>query len=146
MNIFRKGVLVTTLAASAVVASGSPANAQDYRYERDDTAASEIGAGLMGLAIVAIAASDAGDRYVDRRFYGRDHDYQGRDWDHSRYDDRRAVRNDDWIYRRNSGQSPHLDRRNRHGDDWRGGYPIRNDWRRGDRQRFDSRYYGRRGY
>jgi len=140
MNIFRKGVLATTLAASALVASAAPASAQDYRYDRDDTAAVAIGAGLLGVAVGAIAASDDGGRYRDRSYYRRDYDYYGRNYD------RRAYRNDGWNYRRNYDRSRRFDRRDRHGDDWRGGYPTRNDWRRGDRQRFDSRYYGRRGY
>jgi hypothetical protein len=137
MNIFKKGVLATTLAASAIMASVSPASAQDYRRDRDDTAAIAIGAGILGLAVGAIAASDNDDRYRDRRYYDR------------RYHDRGYYANDGWNYRdrRIYDRSPRFDRRDRRGYDWRGGYHRNNnDWRRGDRQRFDSRYYGRRGY
>jgi hypothetical protein len=133
MNIFKKGVLATTLAASALMASVSPAAAQDYRDYRDgdNTAAVAIGAGILGLAVGAIAASGNDDRYRDRRYY-----------------DRQYYSNDNWNYRngRSYDRSRRFDRRDRRGDDWRSGYSRGNDWRRGDRQRFDGRYYGRRGY
>ena len=133
MNIFKKGVLATTLAASALVASVSPAAAQDYRRDRDDTAAVAIGAGILGLAVGAIAASDNNDRYRDGRYYGR-------------YD-RQYYSNDGWNgSSRAYDRSRRFDRRDRRGDDWQSGYSRGNDWRRGDRQRFDGRYYGRRGY
>lgn len=141
MNIFKKGVLATSLAASAVLASISPAAAQDYRRDGDNTAAIAIGAGILGLAVGAIAASDNDDRYRDRRYYDRGYyandgwNYRnGRVYDRSRRFDRRDRR--DYDYR---------DRYNR-GRDWRNDGVRGNDWRRGDRQRFDSRYYGRRGY
>jgi hypothetical protein len=134
MNIFKKGVLATTLAASALVASVSPAAAQDYRDYRDggnNTAAVAIGAGIIGLAVGAIAASGNDSRYRDQRYYDRG--YYG---------------NDGWSNRgvRGYDRSRRYDRRDRRGDDWRSGYSSGNDWRRGDRQRFDGRYYGRRGY
>jgi hypothetical protein len=139
MNIFKKGVLATSLAASAIVASVSPAAAQDYRGDRDNTAAIAIGAGILGLAVGAIAASGNDDRYRDGRYYDR------RSYDQGYY------ANDGWngrngrIYDR-SRQFDRGDRRgwrngNDRGRDWRG-----NDGRRGDRQRYDGRYYGRRGY
>lgn len=134
MNIFTKGVLATGLAASAIFTSVSPANAQDYRYERDNSAAVAIGAGILGLAVGAIAASSDNDRYRDRRYHDRrfyNRGYYANGWDY------RRTRGHDRPRRLNRG-----DRR-----DWRSGYDRwDNDWRRGDRQRFDSRYYGRRGY
>lgn len=141
MNIFKKGVLATGLAASAVLASISPAAAQDYSRDGDNTAAIAIGAGILGLAVGAIAASDNDDRYRDRRYYDRGYyandgwNYRnGRVYDRSRRFDRRDRRD----YDRRDGYN--------RGRDWRNDGVRGNDWRRGDRQRFDSRYYGRRGY
>lgn len=133
MNLFKKGVLAATLAASAF-ATTTPAMAQDYRDRGDNTAAVAIGAGILGLAVGAIAASDSDDRYRDRRYYDR------------RYYDRRAYVNDGRYYRdnrryyrneRNYDRSRYYDRSRRY---------DRDGWRGNDRRRYDNRYYGRRGY
>lgn len=103
MNILKKSVLATTLAASAIVASASPAVARDRFRDRDDTAAIAIGAGVVGLALGAIVASSSRDRARDGRYYdnrryvndGRYYDraprYQSRDW---QYRDNRYYRDD----------------------------------------------------
>lgn len=123
MNIIKKGILATTLAASAIVGAAAPAAARDgYRDYRghDNTAAVAIGVGVLGLAVGAIAASNSGrhhNRHYDRRDYNDGYyDNDRRYYRNDRYDDRSA----DW---------------NR-----RGGYD------RGDRWGDDSRYYSRRGY
>jgi len=95
MSILKKGVLATTLAASALV-STSPAMARDYYRQHDNTAAVAIGAGIVGLAIGAIAASSNDDRHdrYDRRYYDRDSGYY---YDRSaRYDGRDGWSRDGW--------------------------------------------------
>lgn len=118
MNIISKGLIATTLAASALV-STAPAQARDYyRRNNDNTAAVAIGAGVIGLALGAIVASSNNDRRDGGRYYDRNdgrYDRNVRYYDQSRYD------NDSRDY--DSGR------------DWQ---------RRGEN--YDSRYYGRRGY
>lgn len=127
MNFIGKGVLATSLVASAL-ATSAPAMAQDYRRDRDDTAAIAIGAGILGLAVGAIAASDNDDRWRDRRYDDRRY-YNRRDYDRRIYDRR---------YRVNDGRYYRGDRYSDRG--WR------YEGRRNDRYRYDDRYYGRRGY
>jgi hypothetical protein len=117
MNIVKKGILATTIAASALASTAAPALARDRYYgHHDNTAGVAIGAGILGLAVGAIVASD----HNDRRY--RD----------SRYDDRRYYANDGRYYR-----NDRYNDRSRYDDS---GY-----WqRRGEN--YDGRYYGRRGY
>lgn len=116
MNLFKKATLATALAASAL-ASASPAVARDYRHRGgDDTAAIAIGAGIIGLAIGAIAASSSNDRH-DRDYYdyrrngwqyrdgyywdrdGHRYDRDGRRYDDDRYYARRGYYGDRGYYR-----------------------------------------------
>lgn len=122
MNIVKKGILVTTLAASALASTAAPALARDRYYRHNDnTAGVAIGAGIIGLAVGAIVASDHNDRrYRDSRY------------DDRRYDDRRYYANDGRYYR-----NDRYNDRSRYDD---GGYSQR----RGEN--YDGRYYGRRGY
>ena len=66
MNIFKKSAIAAGLAATALVSTAAPVMAQDFDRGRDNTAAVAIGAGILGLAIGAIAASD---RHDDRYYY-----------------------------------------------------------------------------
>jgi hypothetical protein len=121
MNMISKGLLATTLAASALV-STAPAQARDYyRRHNDNTAAVAIGAGIIGLALGAVVASSNNDRRNDGRYYDRRYRNDGR------YD--RNVRYYDQSQYDNGSRYYNSDR------DWQ---------RRGEN--YDSRYYGRRGY
>ena len=76
MSIVKKSILAATLAATAL-ATTSPAMARDYYYRGHDnnTAAIAIGAGVVGLALGAIIASDHDhDRYRER-YYDRGYAY-----------------------------------------------------------------------
>ncbi|MFC0205925.1 hypothetical protein [Novosphingobium soli] len=106
MNVFKKTAIAAGLAATAV-AGVTPAMARDGYRDNDNTAAVAIGAGILGLAIGAIAASsdDDHDRYYDNRYRGtvgwRNDDYRYQrqpvrgDWrrgyDHDRSDHRRGY-------------------------------------------------------
>lgn len=74
MTIFKKSPIVTktmmagALAATAAV-SASPAMARDHYRDNDNTAAVAIGAGVVGLALGAILASNSNDRYYDDGYY-----------------------------------------------------------------------------
>ncbi|MBB4858227.1 hypothetical protein HNO88_001546 [Novosphingobium chloroacetimidivorans] len=119
MNLIHKGILASTLAASGLVSTASPVMARDYYRDRgDNTAAVAIGAGIIGLAVGAIAASsnNRDDRYYDRRYYRTGDGY---------YRDNRSYYRNDRYY----------DRSRR--------YDSR-DWN--SRSRYDDRYYSRRGY
>jgi len=134
MNIIKKGIAATTLAATALVTT-TPAMARDYYgHDRgDNTAAVAIGAGVIGLALGAIIASDhKRDRY-DNRYYVRDGWYY----------------NDGYYYNRQGNRYAR--------DDWQRRYSRDRDWRddrrydRSDRyDRYDyghnRDYYQRRGY
>lgn len=152
MNIVKKALIATTLAATALVTS-TPAMARDGQRGggRGDTAAIAIGVGILGLAIAAIAASNKRDRYHDRYhvgggwYYNDNYYYNRSGLRYSRYDwqrrygykhNRRGYR--DGYY--------HGGRKNRNGysHSRRG---SRNGWNRSDRRRGgDNRYYKRRGY
>lgn len=113
MNVFKKSALALGLAATAVV-STTPAMARDYRGGSDNTAAIAIGAGILGLAVGAIAASSNNrdrdrydDRYYDQRAgYSSGWNYRdGSYWDrnggrHSRDEYNRYQRNSRENYRR----------------------------------------------
>lgn len=70
MNLIKKSVIAAGLAATALTGTmvSTPAMARDWHRGRDNTAAVAIGAGILGLAVGAIAAS-ANDR---GRYYDRD--------------------------------------------------------------------------
>jgi hypothetical protein len=72
MTFLKKAVLATTAAATALTMS-APAEAQSrYRHHRhhdNDTAAIAIGAGILGLAVGAIAASNGRDGYYNGGYY-----------------------------------------------------------------------------
>ena len=130
MGMLKKMTLAATLGATALTATATPAMARPYYRHHDggDTAAIAIGAGILGLAVGAIAASNSGhhDRYDDR--YDDGYNYGGgwyyRDGYYWNRDGRRYDRNEWQQYRRGH-------------DDWR------SDSRRGyDR----NDYYDRRGY
>jgi len=123
MTIFKKTALAVGLAATAL-ATTTPAMARDWHRGGDNTAAVAIGAGILGLAVGAIAASSS-----------RDHDR----YDNARYDDR--YYGSSWSYRDgyywngdgNRYSRGDYDRYNRdHRDNQRRGYyGDRGDWRRG---------------
>lgn len=107
MTIWKKTALAVGLTATAL-ATTTPAMARDW-HRNNDTAAVAIGAGIIGLAVGAIAASSSrDDRYYDDRYYGgygagysrgwsyRDGYYWDRDGRrHSRDEYRRHYRDDD---------------------------------------------------
>lgn len=118
MNVFKKTALAAGLAATAL-ASTTPAMARGYD-RGNDTAAIAIGAGILGLAVGAIAASSSNrnNRYNDR--------YNAADWSYR----------DGYYWDGNGG---------RHGRDeyQRYNQRDRDDYRRG----YDhDRGYNRRGY
>lgn len=123
MNLFKKTALAAGLAATAL-ASTTPAMARDYHRGNDNTAAIAIGAGILGLAVGAIAASsnNHNDRYYDNRYEGRVYssDWSYRDgyyWDR---DGGRHGRDEYQRYNRDGGR------------DYRSGYGHdREDYRRG---------------
>jgi hypothetical protein len=120
MNLFKKTVIAAGLAATAL-ASTTPAMARDYHRGNDNTAAVAIGAGILGLAVGAIAASSNDrDRYYDNRYDGR---VYASDWSYrdGYYWDRDGGRHgrDEWQ------------RYNRGGDYRRGYDHDRGDFRRG---------------
>lgn len=116
MNVFRKAALAAGLAATAL-ATTTPAMARDWHRGNDNTAAVAIGAGILGLAVGAIAASSSRDRdRYDDRYYSSDWSYRdGYYWDR---DGRRYSRGD-------------YDRYRNQREDWRRGY----NGDRGDRRR-----------
>ena len=105
MNLFKKTAIAAGLAATAL-ASTTPAMARDYHRGNDNTAAVAIGAGILGLAVGAIAASSSNhnDRYYDDRYAGPAYvsDWSYRDgyyWDrdggrHGRDESQRRGRGD----------------------------------------------------
>lgn len=128
MTLFKKSVLAAGLAASAF-ATTTPAMARDYYYHgNDDTAAIAIGAGILGLAVGAIAASsDRDDRYYDGGYYGSAYapGWSFRDGYYWNHDGQRFSR--DEYFRRN----PAFDHRGHLGDYRRGFDHDRGDFRRG---------------
>ncbi len=134
MAFFRNATIATALAATAL-ASATPAMARDYYRHNDNTAAVAIGAGVVGLALGAIIASNSNDRdrYRDRdRYYDSGYAYDS-GWQYR----------DGWYWDRDGGRHSRddYDRYQRGGrNEWRG---DRGDWRRGyDHDRGDFR----RGY
>ena len=107
MTMFKKAALATALAASALT-SATPAMARDYygRHHGSDTAGIAIGAGIIGLAIGAIAASSSNRHNYEYRdgYYwdreGRRYDRDGRRYDDSRYYARRGYGDDGYYYDR----------------------------------------------
>ena len=126
MNIVRKAIFATTLAATDLVAS-TPAMAEHRDGRRNNTAAIAVGVGIVGIALGAIIASNKRDRYDDR--------YQvGDGW----------YYNDDYYYNR---QGERYNRGDWDRGDWSRDGSDRGDWGQGDRRRgHGDRYYDRRGY
>jgi hypothetical protein len=116
--MIKTGILATTLAASALVSTASPAMARGYYRHHDDTAGVAIGAGIIGLAVGALVASNHDDRYRDARHYQA---IDGRYHRDDRYYEQ-ARRYDDTRY-----------------------YDGDRGWQRQD-DSWDNGYYGRRGY
>lgn len=121
MSIMRKIGLTGALAATAL-ATATPAMAQDYRRGGDNTAAVAIGAGVVGLALGAILASNNDRDHYREPGYGYASDWEYRDgwyWDrqghrysrddYARYhrDDRGGWHNDG----RGDGRADHVDYR-----------------------------------
>ena len=113
MNFWKKTVVAGTLAATAAV-SATPAMARDYHRGNDNTAAIAIGAGVIGLALGAIIASDKNDndRYRDRRYVtnsgwsyrdGYYWDRDGRRYSRDAYERRSRYDRDDRYYDRRRG-------------------------------------------
>ncbi len=127
MNLFKKTAIAAGLAATAL-ASTTPAMARDYHRGNDNTAAVAIGAGILGLAVGAIAASSSNrdDRCYDA---GYDNRYAG-----PAYVSGWSYR-DGYYWDRNGGRHgrDEYQRYNRdHRDDYRRGYDRnREDYRRG---------------
>jgi hypothetical protein len=123
MNLFKKTAIAAGLAATAL-ASTTPAMARDYHRGNDNTAPVAIGAGILGLAVGAIAASsNNNDRYYGNRYEGRAYvnDWSYRD---GYYWDRGGGRHGRDEYQRYN--------RGGHRDDYRRGYDHdRGDYRRG---------------
>lgn len=141
MNLIKKGVIATTLAATALV-STTPAMARDYHRDNDNTAAVAIGAGIIGVALGAIIASsgnhnDRYDRY-DSRYYQRDGWY---------YNDGYYYNRSGQRYSRNDWQRRYGNDRNYRNDrDYRNNRDYRDESRRGYENGQDRDYYQRRGY
>lgn len=137
MNVFKKSLLAAGLAAAAFAAT-TPAMAQNYYRHHDNSAGVAIGAGILGLAVGAIVASNANhDRYYDDGGYYDQGGYapgwsyrDGYYWDGSGH----RFSHDDYV-RRNPGFAPG----DRNGG-FRGG-PDRgpNHGQRGDDHRDDMR-------
>lgn len=140
MTIMRKIGLTGALAATALAAA-TPAMAQDYRgYHRggDNTAAVAIGAGVVGLALGAIIASNNNNHYRDDypAYYTSGWEYRdGWYWDH---DGGRHSRDEYARYHRNDYRGDYRGAAYRgdgyHGDqgDFRRGYDHdRDNYRRG---------------
>lgn len=112
MTIFKKTMLAAGLAATAL-ATTTPAMARDWHRGNDNTAAIAIGAGILGLAVGAIAASSSrdNDRY-DARYDGR---YYASEWSYrdGYYWDRDGGRHSRDEYARHDRD---------HRDEWRRGY------------------------
>lgn len=154
MNIVRKAIFATTLAATALVAS-TPAMAEHRDGRRNNTAAIAVGVGIVGIALGAIIASNKRDRYDDRYQVG-DGWYYNDDYYYNRQGER--YNRGDWQrrYGYNHHRRSHRDGWNRgwrgnRGDwdrgDWSRDGSDRGDWGQGDRRRgHGDRYYDRRGY
>jgi hypothetical protein len=128
MNLFKKSAIAAGLAATAL-ASTTPAMARDYHRGNDNTAAVAIGAGILGLAVGAIAASsnNRNDRYYEDGGYrgGYQNSAYASDWSYR----------DGYYWDRNGGRHGR-DEYQRYGrdhrDDYRRGYDHdRDDYRRG---------------
>ena len=69
MNLFKKAVLGTAVGAMAL-ATATPADARTYyRHYRHDNTGAIVGAGILGLAIGAIAASSGRNGYYNGGYY-----------------------------------------------------------------------------
>lgn len=163
MNLFKKSIIAAGLAATAL-AGASPAMARDWHgggYRgHSNTAGVAIGAGILGLAVGAIAASASNNHGYDRggyddAYYGDDDAYyspaytSGWAWRDGYYWDRDGGRHSREDYARYhnggprgggygdnrggwQGQDHRGDDRGDRGGDYRRGYDHdRDDARRG---------------
>ncbi|WP_313435715.1 hypothetical protein [Novosphingobium sp.] len=123
MTFFRNTAIATALAATAL-ASATPAMARDHYRNNDNTAAVAIGAGVIGVALGAILASNNNrDRYRDDRYYGSSYG--------SAYDSSWQYR-DGWYWDRDGGRHNRDDYDRYQRGDYRRGYDRdRGDFRRG---------------
>jgi len=140
MNIVTKALAATTLAATAL-ATSAPAMAREAHHDGGDTAAIAIGAGIVGLAIGALIASDHHDHWDDR-YYVRDGWY----YNDGYYYNRQGLRYNRGDWNRRYGYNYN---RNYRGDHYaRSHRDYRSDrWTGGDRSRgHGDSYYDRRGY
>ncbi|MFK4873110.1 hypothetical protein [Novosphingobium sp. ZW T3_23] len=118
MTFFRNTAIATALAATAL-ASATPAMARDHYRNNDNTAAVAIGAGVIGVALGAILASNNNrdrDRYRDDRYYGSSYG---------------SAYNSSWQYRDGGRHSRDDYDRYQRGDYRRGYDRDRGDFRRG---------------
>ncbi|WP_324696904.1 hypothetical protein ACLIMP_00795 [Novosphingobium aerophilum] len=125
MTFFRNATITAALAATAL-AGATPAMARDYHRGNDNTAAVAIGAGVIGLALGAIIASNSNDHDRDRdRYYDSSYAYTpsyGSGWEYR----------DGWYWDRDGGRHSRDDYyRNQRGDYRRGYDHDRGDYRRG---------------
>ncbi len=143
MNILRKAIVATTLAATALVTTPAMAEHRDGRG--GDTAAIAVGAGIVGIALGAIIASgNKRDRWDDR-YYVRDGWY----YDDGYYYNRKGHRHSRHDWERRYGHGYGYDGyRGHRGKQWnRGHRGYRDGWDRHDRRRgHGDRYWNRRGY
>lgn len=123
MTFFRNATIATALAATALV-SATPAMARDHYRNNDNTAAVAIGAGVIGVALGAILASNNDrDRYRDDRYYGTSYG--------SAYNSNWQYR-DGWYWDRDGGRHSRDDYDRYQRGDYRRGYDRdRGDFRRG---------------
>jgi hypothetical protein len=123
MTFFRNATIATALAATAL-ASATPAMARDHYRNNDNTAAVAIGAGVIGVALGAILASNNNrDRYRDDRYYGSSYG--------SVYESNWQYR-DGWYWDRDGGRHNRDDYDRYQRGDYRRGYDRdRGDFRRG---------------
>ncbi|GFE74159.1 MULTISPECIES: hypothetical protein [Novosphingobium] len=125
MTFFRNAILASTLAATAL-ATATPAMARDHYRHNDNTAAVAIGAGVIGLALGAIIASNNNDdRYRDDRYYNTGYAYgpaYTSGWEYR----------DGWYWDRQGGRHSRNDYDRYQRGDYRRGYDHdRGDFRRG---------------
>ncbi|EJL26501.1 hypothetical protein [Novosphingobium sp. AP12] len=129
MNLFKKTALAAGLAATTL-ASTTPAMARDYHRGNDNTAAIAIGAGILGIAVGAIAASsnNRNDRYYESdRYYGSGYDNANWSYRDGYYWDGNGGRHGRDEYQRYQSNRGNYGR-----DDHRGDYGHgRGDYRRG---------------
>jgi hypothetical protein len=126
-SVIGKGI--TALVAAATLASvAAPAEGRRWRHHNNDDAALAIGAGIIGLGVVAALASNRG-RYYDGYYDYYDGGYYDRGYYGGRY-----YRPRYYYYGHNYYRPRHY------------GYGYRHHRRWRDRDWDDHRWRGRRGH